>query len=200
MKRFFIGKLSVKKQQRIVIAGTQRGVGVTHFALALANVAAARERRSTLYMEVGQQGNIVSLRTKDTFAIDGLIGFRREGVAFLPHVPTEDACAVFSDPRWDVIICDVTENDRTEVLVAASTSCLLLADVKPWHYTVFQQSMKEWMWERNKKRASLLSLHMRKQDEKRCRREFGTSIEALPFIADPFSMTYDEAAQAARFL
>ena len=199
MKRIFGNHLSRKEQKRIVIAGTAPGVGVTHFSLTLANVAAARQRRSTLYVEVGDRGNIAALRTKNTFAIDGNIGFRLNEVGFLPHVDAAAACGIFSDPKWDVIICDVTERMQPDIL-AASTRCLLLVDVKPWHYSVFQQTMKEWMWERNKKRASLLSLHLRSQDEKRCRKEFGMRIEELPFVADPFRMTHAEAAAAAVFL
>lgn len=200
MKRFIHRDLCIKKQQRIVIAGTQPGVGVTHFALTLANVSAARERRSTLYVEVGQQGGIASLRTKDTFAVEGLVGFWLRNVAYLPRVEAKDVSSLFADPAWDVIICDLTEKAETDVLVAASTSCYLLCDITPWHYAVFQQSMKEWMWEKNKKRASLLSLHMQKHDEKRCRNEFGMRVGALPYIADPFRMSHGEAAAAARFL
>lgn len=200
MRRYRNKGLTLKKQQRLLLAGTEHGVGVTHLALALANASAAKERRPTLYVEVGQQGWISSLRTKDTFAEEGQAGFLLRGVAYLPRVDVADACGLLLHSRWHTVICDVTEKEAADQLFAACDRCLVLCDIKPWHYAVFQQNMKDWIWEKNKKRVSLLSFGMRKQDEKRCRNEFGMRITESPFCGDPLRMTHDEAKAVANLL
>ena len=200
MKRIFGRRLQRKEPKRILLTGTESGTGTTRFALALANAAASRERRRTLYIEVGRTGGIASLRTEKTFASEGLTGFCLRGVHYLPGITGEEARRVMNDSEWDVVICDVTESEEARYLFEVCDKRLVLCNLSPWHYSVFQQSMKHLIREKNEKRVEFCSFGLLAENEKRCREEFGLRVTELPELRDPFRMTHDEAAKTVRFL
>ncbi len=199
MKRIFGTRLQKKEQKRILLAGTQTGVGTTHFALSLANVFASKERRRTLYMEIGKNGSVATLRTAKTFEVFGLVGFRMHGVYYLPQISGAQAERLLCGSEWDVAICDVTEAQEAEMLFSLVDRRLVLCNLKPWHYSAFQQSMNTLIRKQNEKRVELCSFNLQQTDENRCRGEFGLRVAKLPDVGNPFRMTHEEAAAVARF-
>ncbi len=193
-------KLKRRKQKRILLTGMQGGVGVTYFSLALANAAVSRERRKTLFLEVGKKGNIASLSSGKTFDECGMAGFIHLGVHYLPDTGGAEAGRILNDPEWDVIVCDATEWDTAQALFPFCTEILVLCNLRPWHYTGFQQRMKELLCGMNEKRVKLYSYRVRKTDERRAREEFGIRVQKTPEIADPFRMTREEAAEVSALI
>ncbi len=189
-----------REQKRILLTGTQEGTGATHLSLAIANAAFSKERRKTLYMEIGSGGGIADLPKGKTFEEGGVAGFICLGVYYLPGTEECAARKILCDPSWDVIVCDVTEWEKAAAFFTLCTDCLILCNLRPWHYTVFRQRMKELLCGMNEKRVSYYSFGLQRPDEKRAREEFGIRVEAVPEIANPFRMTREEVKRVAAFL
>ncbi len=192
--------LKRRERKRILLTGTQAGVGTTHFSLALANAACSRERRKTAYLEIGNKGNIATLPSEGTFDGGEVAGFVHLGVHYLPMLDEAGARRFLNDSAWDVVVCDVTDWEVAQRLFPLCAENLLLCNLRPWNYAVFQQRMKELLCGMNEKRVKLYSFHMQRADERRAREEFGIRIGEIPEILDPFRMTRGEATRAAAFL
>ena len=199
----FLKRIQERRTKRIGVFSLVSGCGATHLAISIANYYASKERRTVLYVECEKEnglieinkhsGGIMALRTKRTAAAQGVSGFERDGVLYMPSVSQEDAHRLLAENK-EVIL--------TEVPDWAPGSCLrsgmfdrtfLVLSAKPWKYPAAESSLDQIIALNNGMvQGDCVCFGLTKTEEKKLAADFGQRCTEIPMIRDPFCLAKED--------
>lgn len=187
-KKIFTAETREKRSRMIGIAGSNTGVGCTHFSVMLTNYLAGYLRRKAILLEVNGSGNLEKLEHVCTGQVGQKNPFRILDADYYKHVGPEDVKEVLQRGYDDIVIDFGSVKDGENGLYWRCDKKFLVGSFTEWQ----QESFREFEMEhRAKQKKSWQSLAVFGSEETRREfsRRFRINTDRIPFSADAFSVT-----------
>lgn len=184
-------KAGIYGSRTIGIAGSRKGVGVTHLAIMLANYLTSVERYKTAVVEMNGSG---AFRTIQKYSKKSSLEskryshefFEREQVIYYPQ-PSERTLAGIFSSDYEYIIMDFGCAWKQQKLEwVRCNKNLLVGSCCEWQQKSFSEMLEEVsMWIKIEE-CSCLSLFGVRQVRKELEKGFRTKLGQIPFEENPF--------------
>ena len=166
----------------IGIAGSIRGSGATHLAVALANYAASGQNERAACPELGASKELA--RWKEA-GKDGC--FKEKGVSYYPNVKREQI-PILLNRSYEKILMDFSDDysGYREELLRCGRKIFLL-NLNPWQAYAARELLEEIQSDKwGNIRPVFASLNPQKMVKNAIEQEFKIQVISLPLIPDPF--------------
>lgn len=181
------GKQDLSRPAQVIgVAGTEKGVGVTHFCLMAANYLTCVAGEQTAVLEWNEDGDFIKLEKICKGQIEEKKPYHILGTSYYKNADMEELSQCLE--RYSYILIDfgvIGVSNRTEFQCCKKR--VLVGSFSEWQWETFWEFLKQegisgrkWIYA-----AAFGSRETRKE----VRRKLGIPVLEIPFSADAFSVT-----------
>ena len=172
----------------IGVVGTGSGVGVTHLALSIANFFSSALGARCAYAELCAESKVMSYLPDDTVIAGSNVGYRYKGVDYYPAV-SRDSLSFIRNNLYDIVICDLGKASYEDWIVTNRCDRLMIiGSMQPWRFDEYRRFMRDFYITNGTLNGGLYGLYLKKNEKFRFEKEFGVSVDGIPFISDPYGL------------
>lgn len=182
------------KQGKLVfgILGTQKGAGVTHFSILMANYLSDYLGKNTAYLQYYTQKDIGYLseyvyREKK----DDKEPFQVNGITFYPNMKEQDIAEISGD-YYNYIILDLgTEFNKCKNEFLRCDIKIIISSLAIWKRYELDQFIHNSNHIKNNEHWNYAIPFARERDIKQVSKDFGKKFYKIPFEPDPFALSQE---------
>lgn len=164
--------------------GYERGMGVTHLSVALANYTTRWLGTKTALVEMGERNALMQLSAEGNAEC-----FCMNGVDYYPSTTSSELGYIYN-MDYEYIILDLgTDSREARQELIRCNGKLIVGSLCPWRRSSYYNYIKRILKESgNRDLFTFLALYEDKIEIKRCRRTLKAQVKSIPFIANPFAI------------
>lgn len=187
-----VQKVKVKKEafllQTIGIAGTERGVGVTHLAIMIANYMNAKSNKNTAIVELNQTNAFDELKenyTKKQEFDRSSYSYILSGVTYYYQVSHNKISSIYQGQHECLVIDFGVLEEENEEFLKCNVK-ILIGNLKPWNHKKLLYYMESLLATDYVGKINYVTKFGSTEDMIQIKNAYSVSIVAVPFEPDPF--------------
>lgn len=174
----------MKEETKIIgVAGAMTGIGVTHFAITLANYSAAQKRRKTALIELSGNHAIEEIAGSQT-------PFEKNGVSYYPNLSMKEIPLVLNK-GYEVVIFDMGSTFyRIRMEFLRCREKIIIGSLSPWRKQEYYRFILDEMGGDMQDSAVVFLANNGMKKDKKDKKEFykmiGEPVYLIPYLPDAF--------------
>lgn len=180
---FFKGKEPKKKT--IGIMGSDRGVGVTHLALAIANFISIETGEKVILADLSGTKELKRIKT----AKDGTL----YGAAYFPDVTNEQIPRLMNE-SYDYLVFDFgSDREKNFREFLRCERKIVTGSFSLWKRQAYDDFMQYAKYEKSYMEWDYCALFgIKKEDKKNFKKLYGVPVREVPFFSNPYELEKEE--------
>lgn len=183
----------IKNRRSIILfVGTTHGIGLTTFAISLANYLSSYERKSVCYVEMGSGREAITMESDETVLYEKTVGFSLKGLDFFPAASKDDLSCI-RKMDYDVIVIDAGVMDVESMPRNEFDHLFVLGSLRPWKKTSYYSFVNEMQQtDFDILQGTFYGTLLLKGEKKEFDKKFSIAIKELPLLTDPFCLSQND--------